>query len=131
LEQNDLTSLPKEYGALSSLQTLALHQNQLSTLPKELGKLTGLQWLILSKNQLTTLPKELGKLTALQTLCVDSRQLAACSKVLGVFPRSVLRVMALDQKDAVGKRREAGAARTKPNDVCPCGSGKKFKRCCR
>lgn len=29
-----------------------------------------------------------------------------------------------------GANAKSGAAKSKPNDPCPCGSGKKYKKCC-
>ena len=60
MSKGDFTKLPKELGALTSLQKLMLNDNQLTELPKELGALTNLQLLTLNDNQLTELPKELG-----------------------------------------------------------------------
>ena len=38
------------------------------------------------------------------------------------------------KKEALTKKKEAlttkKEAKAKPNDPCPCGSGKKFKKCC-
>src|SRR5918911_619224 len=42
---NNLTSLPREFGELASLQTLDLANNQLTSLPREFGELASLQTL--------------------------------------------------------------------------------------
>ena len=75
LNNNQLTSLPKEIGNLTSLQTLYLGDNQLTSLPGEIGNLTSLQRLDLYNNQLTSLPKEIGNLTSLYRLDLSDNQL--------------------------------------------------------
>ena len=56
LNDNQLTTIPPEFGQLTQLQILYLHHNQLTTIPPELGQLTQLQYLYLGDNQLTTIP---------------------------------------------------------------------------
>src|ERR671927_149173 len=51
LENNKLTSLPREFGELAGLQTLYLDNNKLTSLPREFGELAGLQTLHLRYNQ--------------------------------------------------------------------------------
>jgi uncharacterized protein len=61
-----------------------------------------------------------------------------CSEALYRFARKTpLELRALDAEMAEMKRKEeeveagkSGVARVGRNDPCPCGSGKKFKRCC-
>src|SRR5919206_466475 len=50
---NQLTSLPREFGELAALQTLYLYNNQLTLLPREFDELVALQTLNLGNNQLT------------------------------------------------------------------------------
>lgn len=50
LNENQLTTLPKEIGKLQNLQELGLSGNQLITLPKEIGQLKNLRWLSLKNN---------------------------------------------------------------------------------
>ena len=58
----ELSSMPAELGAVSTLSKLSLHDNALSALPASLGGLTRLRALDVSGNQLATLPDELGAL---------------------------------------------------------------------
>ena len=39
-------------------------------------------------------------------------------------------VLATPQEERESQKRPAAASKTGPNDPCPCGSGKKYKKCC-
>jgi leucine-rich repeat protein SHOC2 len=60
MSENQLTSVPEELGALTSLHFLSLSGNQLTSVPLALGRLTALRTLMLSGNQLTSVPLEWG-----------------------------------------------------------------------
>jgi len=65
LYNNQLTSIPKELGNLSSLIALHLYNNQLTSVPKELGNLTSLEYLHLYNNpnlDLNKLPENFKEL---------------------------------------------------------------------
>ena len=83
LSSNQLTSLPKDIGNLTSLIKLNLRINQLTSLPKEIGELANLTELDLSINQLTSLPKEIGSLNSLTRLYLTSNQLTSLPKEIG------------------------------------------------
>ena len=68
LDDNAITSIPSEIGALAGLEYLNLGENAITSLPSELGALTGLMVLVLSDNAITSLPSELGALTGLGIL---------------------------------------------------------------
>ncbi|MEH2169266.1 MAG: COR domain-containing protein, partial [Nostoc sp.] len=85
LTDNQLSSLPPEFGQLTNLQTLDLRRNQLSSLPPEIGQLTNLRSLYLRSNQLSSLPPEIGQFTNLQTLDLDSNQLSSLPPEIGQF----------------------------------------------
>jgi hypothetical protein len=68
LNDEDLRTLQRTLGALTSLTMLDLSGNQLSTLPESLGALTSLTYLYLNANQLSTLPEGLARLAVLKTL---------------------------------------------------------------
>ena len=63
LNDNAITSLPTEIGALTNLAILDLSYNDLTSVPTEVGALTGLTFLGLSSNALTSVPSEIGALT--------------------------------------------------------------------
>ena len=63
LNDNAITSLPTEIGALTDLAILDLSFNGLSSVPTEVGALAGLTFLGLSSNALTSVPSEIGALT--------------------------------------------------------------------
>ncbi|MEH2290202.1 COR domain-containing protein, partial [Nostoc sp.] len=83
LSSNQLSSLPAEFGQLTNLQSLDLNNNQLSSLPAEFGQLTNLQSLDLNNNQLSSLPAEFGQLTNLQSLHLSSNQLSSLPPEFG------------------------------------------------
>ena len=78
----NLTSLPKEIGSLTSLQSLNLYCNQLTSLPEELFNLTSLKQLHLYSNQLTSLPQEIKNLTSLEILDLSFNQITSlCEEI--------------------------------------------------
>lgn len=83
LDNNQLTSLPKEIGNLSRLRNLDLRGNQLTSLPKEMGNLTELECLYLNGNQLTSLPKEIGNFLHLKKLYIADNRLTDLPKEIG------------------------------------------------
>jgi Leucine-rich repeat (LRR) protein len=83
LLSNQLTSLPPEIGQLTALKGLILYDNQLTSLPPEIGQLTSLTELNLYGNQLTSLPPEIGQLTALVSLILDNNQLTSLPPEIG------------------------------------------------
>lgn len=72
---NKISSLPIEFGTLSSLKTLWLDDNQLEQFPICLCQLTGLISLRLTGNDMETLPSSISALVALETLAVDNNRL--------------------------------------------------------
>jgi hypothetical protein len=85
LSRNRLTSLPAEIGALTGLTHLSLIDNQLTLLPAEIGALTGLTWLGLNGNQLTSLPAEIGALTGLTQLGLSRNRLTSLPAAIGAL----------------------------------------------
>ncbi|KAI8093775.1 uncharacterized protein BX664DRAFT_278911 [Halteromyces radiatus] len=70
LQNNYLTSLPRELWRLTALRKLNVGHNQLAEIPADIGHLTQLEELYLHNNQLTTLPCQLGRLLSLEVLDV-------------------------------------------------------------
>ena len=66
LNDNEISSLPKEIGDLTNLKDLYLGRNKLKMLPKEIGNLKNLEILHLGNNDFKVLPKELGNLKNLE-----------------------------------------------------------------
>jgi Leucine-rich repeat (LRR) protein len=68
LDDNRLTSVPKEIALLQHLKTLGLSANRLRALPSELAKLSALESLDLYHNAIADLPEELTRLEHLKRL---------------------------------------------------------------
>jgi len=71
-----LTTLPPEFGQLSSLQSLDLSFNRLTSIPKDLGKLHRLRVLSLQGNQFDTIPSEVAQLK-LQSFGISKNPLSS------------------------------------------------------
>ncbi|MFM5896156.1 MAG: leucine-rich repeat domain-containing protein, partial [Dolichospermum sp.] len=56
LSNNQISSLPREIGQLTNLQSLNIYNNQISSLPPEIGQLTNLQSLNIYNNQISSFP---------------------------------------------------------------------------
>lgn len=93
----DLTELPPEVAALTSLATLDLSRNRLKTLPPTMGALTALQSLGLAENGLTELPPEIATMTALATLDLSGNRLTT-------LPPSIGALTALEELDLSGNQ---------------------------
>ncbi len=78
-----ITTLPREIGRLSNLESLNLSQNELSTLPREIGELYNLQRLDLSGNPLVELPPEIGNLSKLTHLRLFNCRLSNLPSEIG------------------------------------------------
>lgn len=76
LNNNRLTSLPKELGLLKGLTKLDVSGNQLTAIPPQLGMLTNLKEFLLFDNDIQTLPNELGTLYQLEILGLEGNPLA-------------------------------------------------------
>ena len=85
MSKGDFTKLPKELGALTSLQFLTLNDNQLTELPESLGALTNLQWLYPPNNKLKQLPESFGALTNLQSLYLSYNLLESLPESFGAL----------------------------------------------
>lgn len=73
LSQNQLKSLPDNFGALQRLQILDLYNNQLQTLPVSFCELRKLKWLDVKNNPLDdALAKVAGD-------CLDDAQCKTCA----------------------------------------------------
>ena len=83
VKRNDLASMPTEVGLLADLQVLDWGRNGLTRVPTEVGALTSLRRATLSSNALTSLPTELGVLTGLLQLKVRAPAFPACIGVAG------------------------------------------------
>ena len=83
INDNQLTSIPKEIGNLTQLKELNLENNQLTSLPKEIGNLTQLKGLYSCNNQLTSIPEEIGNLTQLKELHLYNNQITSIPKEIG------------------------------------------------
>jgi Leucine-rich repeat (LRR) protein len=76
LNDNQLTELPAELGALVSLRELRLDRNRLRVLPPEIGALVSLQVLHVPNNRLATLPRALSQLASLREVLFLGNPLA-------------------------------------------------------
>jgi Leucine-rich repeat (LRR) protein len=83
LYNNQLSSLPENFGNLQSLSNLYLDTNQLSSLPESFGNLQSLAFLSLSNNQLSSLPESFGDLQYLYNLNLFNNQLSSLPESFG------------------------------------------------
>eukprot|EP00928_Gymnodinium_smaydae_P095450 TRINITY_DN8211_c0_g2_i1.p1 TRINITY_DN8211_c0_g2~~TRINITY_DN8211_c0_g2_i1.p1 ORF type:complete len:422 (+),score=101.29 TRINITY_DN8211_c0_g2_i1:56-1321(+) len=66
-----------------------------------------------------------------QLILPDGRRLPWLQRVAGAAGASAANTSGMSAAQAVAAgRRPPGALRVKPNEPCPCGSGKKAKKCC-
>ncbi|MDE3741329.1 DUF5018 domain-containing protein [Maribacter polysaccharolyticus] len=65
IEYGTISTLPKEIGQLTSLESLNLARNQLAAIPAEIKQLVHLEFLNASNNELMVIPSEIGQLTSL------------------------------------------------------------------
>ncbi|XP_026475056.1 leucine-rich repeat-containing protein 59-like [Ctenocephalides felis] len=79
ISQNNLLSLPDNFGALRALRELDLHNNELQHLPLSLSKCTFLKWLDLRNNPLVP------SLTERAGPCLDKKQCHSCAKKIVEF----------------------------------------------
>ncbi|KAI8347622.1 hypothetical protein EDC96DRAFT_567732 [Choanephora cucurbitarum] len=75
LQNNQLTSLPKELWRLEHLQELNLGHNQLTEIPPDVGSLAHLAELYLHNNQIQQMPSQLRRLRDLSILDLTDNQL--------------------------------------------------------
>ena len=85
LNENQLHSLPDEFGSLHSLTWLDLGQNMLRHLPSTFCELTNLEFLQLSKNRIEELPENIGNLQKLIELRMDFNLLKDVPRSLGTI----------------------------------------------
>jgi len=85
LGNNNLTSIPLEFGALKGLKTLWLDDNKLTDFPVCLCQLDGLETLRLSGNELHAVPPSVANLQRLRVLALDNNALKE-------FPAGVLQL---------------------------------------
>jgi signal transduction histidine kinase len=77
LNQNRLSSLPRDLGRLSRLSELELNYNEFTVFPPEILELAALNELELSGNRIAVLPDEIGRLAQLTEIELLDNQLAA------------------------------------------------------
>ena len=70
VSNSDITSIPENIGALTSLKALYLGGNGISEIPPSFGRLKNLRALDLGCTDVEALPKEFGDLTKLKELCL-------------------------------------------------------------
>ncbi|KAL1464232.1 hypothetical protein WDU94_003898 [Cyamophila willieti] len=83
LNDMSLSSLPADFGLLTSLESLELRENLIKTLPESLAQLVNLERLDLGDNEIDELPPYLGRLPALQELWIDHNQLQHLPSEIG------------------------------------------------
>ena len=83
LDNNNLSSLPKEIGNLKNLETLHLDRNSVTSLPKEIGNLKNLEYLELYGSNLTSLPSSIGNLKNLKLISIKGSILTSLPKEIG------------------------------------------------
>jgi len=85
---NKLTSIPLEFGKLTSLRKVWLEDNDFEEFPLSLCQLEGLECLRMSGNKLSSLPANLNSLKNLKSIYLENNSLTE-------FPRGLLELTAL------------------------------------
>jgi len=89
LGSNQLSSIPLEFGTLSTIKTLWLDDNQLDTFPICLCSIPGLEVLRLTGNNITSIPQSVAVLINLVTLALDNNNITE-------FPTGILHLPRLE-----------------------------------
>ena len=82
---NQLTTLPDNFGNLSSLKTLWLFFNQLTSLPESIGNLNSLETFELSWSQITDIPESIGNLSNLKSLTLTTNPILLYSQIIQIL----------------------------------------------
>ena len=77
LEWHELTSLPNSFTELPSLKNVYLNNNKLTTLPESIGDLTSLEILDVGYNEITLIPESIGEILPLEYLWIFNNQLTS------------------------------------------------------
>ena len=85
LSFNRLETLPPEIADLTDLTRLNLTENKIIDLPSEISRLTALRWLSISKNNLVNPPDEIFRLTGLETLELDGNEIKTIPANVGAL----------------------------------------------
>ncbi|GMF65504.1 unnamed protein product [Phytophthora lilii] len=109
MQDNALTKLPQEFGALNCLEMLDMRNNTLRKLPKSFPCLTKLTHLDVSRNKLRKLPDAFGNLSALRTCNLGRNNLQELPEYIGML--GALEVLML-QHNALFKLPESFAELT-------------------
>ena len=99
LDNNELRSLPEDFGNLFNIYELRLMNNQLEALPPSIGKLTNLQLLFLRSNNLKELPGEIGNCKAIQIFQLSLNPIVELPPQLGLLTN--IRELNLDNTPAL------------------------------
>lgn len=67
-DYNQITSIPPQFGNLTSLQLLSLEHNQVERIPSEIGRMTSLTSVYLNDNAITNIPVTISSLVRLKQL---------------------------------------------------------------
>ena len=94
-KKTNLTSLPKSFGNLKSLNMVKIENCCLENLPDTIGNLQSLETLDLSRNNLTTLPDSIGNLQSLRFLNISNNNLER-------LPRSISKLNKLNYLNVGG-----------------------------
>jgi len=83
----DSSSLPKDFGIMSSLETLNLSGNRFTDLPMQLTELNNLQNLYLGANKISEIPGAVKSLSSLQVLYLGGNSLKDVPAELGYLQK--------------------------------------------
>jgi Leucine-rich repeat (LRR) protein len=73
---NKLTSLPLEFGQISTLKSLWLDDNEFDEFPVSICRISGLEALRLSGNKISFIPDVISNLSKLEILALDNNDLS-------------------------------------------------------
>ncbi|KAJ8749728.1 hypothetical protein K2173_012279 [Erythroxylum novogranatense] len=83
LSQNHLTTLPSEFGELSSLRQLYVSHNKLDSIPAEIGLLTQLEVLKANNNRISMIPTSIGNCQSVVEVDLSSNLLTQLPEAFG------------------------------------------------
>ncbi|XP_014664936.1 PREDICTED: leucine-rich repeat-containing protein 58-like isoform X2 [Priapulus caudatus] len=93
----EVYSLPKEFGSLTSLETLHFGGNSFDEFPMQLIEMEGLKKLFLGANQITHVPVQIGQMTSLEVLYLGGNRLKEVPATVGYLQKLTALILCNNQ----------------------------------